>query len=114
VDQESEARTRPALGIAQHRQVTIGVAEGQKRTAANVQGDVGWLHLTVIEAVQFRQLHDDSSIALDFKPEFHAGSDNLLAGDAVSLVREGSDEVHATARNDVGLEPVLPQKLEQL
>src|ERR1700751_4912810 len=114
VKEKSQAWAFAALAIPQHRQVTVRIAERQDRPPADVQRDVFRLRLAIIEAIEFSKLHQPRAVLVHFEPQLVARADDLLARDAIDLLRARAHEIDATAPHDVGLEALLSQELEQL
>jgi hypothetical protein len=48
--QQREPRATAGLGITQHREIAIGIAESEQRPAADMQADVQRLRLAIVEA----------------------------------------------------------------
>src|SRR5215831_18024941 len=69
VKQEGEARAGASLRVAHHREVTVRIAEREKRTPADVQANVGRLRLAVVEAAELADFHEVRSSLLDLEAQ---------------------------------------------
>jgi hypothetical protein len=49
VDEQRQACAGTRFGVAQHGEITVGIAESEDGPASDMQTDIGWLCLTVIE-----------------------------------------------------------------
>src|SRR6516165_11937736 len=108
VQKQSESRPWPRLRVTHHGEIAVGIAERQKWSTANMQTDVQRLHFPIAKAVELRQLHERNPVVSQIVARLHAGTDHLLAWDAVSFLRDRAHEVHAACRHDIGLKAVLP------
>src|SRR5580704_1248010 len=95
VKEKGHTWTVARLGVPQHRQITVRVAESQDRAAPHVQGDVLGLSLAIVEAVEFRELHKTCPVPVHFEPQLIARADHLLGRNAIDLLSECAHEIDA-------------------
>ena len=88
VEQEAQPGTLPVLGVFQHLDVAVRVAGGQDRPAADVQLNVDRLARAVVNGFhQPRLAEQDRAILAPLVFKGDVASDDVLAGDAVNLLR---------------------------
>jgi len=105
------SRSRPF----EHLFVAVGVAKGEDGTAADERVDPFRFARPVIDEQDLRLAQElRLSISGELISGDGRGANYLLRRNAVALVGEDSHELHATARNDEGLEVVGAQIGEQL
>ena len=113
VVQHQQAQRRPAAaGEAQHRDVAVGVAAGDDRSAAGAAPDADRLHRSVVEHVGLGEVLQVAGRLVVL--EGVGAADHPLRRDAVQVAGERAHEVTIAAGGDVRREAVGLEVAQQL
>src|SRR5256885_1417883 len=114
VDDEHEARIRPAHRPLEHLLVAVGIPKCRDRSPTNENLNTDWLALFVIDELHFGQSQKQRLSISDFVFHFAAATNDLLWRNAVRLFGKATHKLDPAARYDESLEIICPQIREQL
>src|SRR3954471_14184891 len=98
----------------EHRDVAIGIADGEERSAPGPAPDPDRLLWAIVEVVGLRLVRDGAAVTIARVLERRCAADHPLARNAVHLLADRAHEVPAATRGDVVREAVCLEVAEQL
>ena len=100
-------------GVFEHLQIAIAVAEAGDGAAPDELMDTDRLARTIVDEEMIQSFDQHRAVIAQFVNRARVRSDNLLGRDPVNAFAEHAHEIGAAARDDKGLESVIPQILQQ-
>ncbi|VBB43125.1 hypothetical protein TRIP_B250220 [uncultured Desulfatiglans sp.] len=113
VEEQRKSGPFAVVGVFEHGEVAVGIAEGQNGSPPDVQGDIEHLFPVDVIGIELVRLDDPLASLGFFEFIDQAAADHPLDGDPVQGPRKDADEVGAAPRNDKDPEIVGAQVVEQ-
>src|SRR5450755_35007 len=111
--QTHEPRTTAGGSPLQHLKVTVGVAEGEDRPAADMQIDADRFAGTVVDEAQLGKTHQHWLAVAHLELHLAAAANDLLRRNTVGFLGPGPHELDAAAGHDEGFEAIRAQVCRQ-